>query len=451
MVVARRAAGAAHDRRHPVFLFAIDGLEWRIVAPLLAEGRLPTIERLMAGGRYGYLKSLVPTMSPAIWTSVATGKRPKKHGILGFVHDTVDEHGRHRQRYYTSAHRRTKAVWNILSDYGLSSVVIGWWMTYPAEPINGVMVSQANTTKPVEGLRRQVFKGALLEGVGGQVHPPEYEAAVLDVLDRVDQALPDITAELFGEFRHPLSPFARLLWNETQWAFRADATYARVASMLLARHPHPDLFAIYLGGTDVVAHRFWRYSFPDAYEHPPDPDALENCGRLIPDYYHWVDDVMGRLLAGQPDDVTVLVVSDHGMHAVNSDVVFTPGAARELTNSAHHKDGPPGVFIAKGRGIAPPPAAQEPRGVDPDSLEVIASVLGITPTVLALKGIPRGWDMDGHPPWGLLDRDVLLREFFHVVPSHDEPGGRAAPAAVTPIGEEEEERLEQLRALGYIE
>ena len=42
-------------------------------------------------------------------------------------------------RLYTNRDRRAKALWNIFSDYGRLSHTIGWWMTYPVEPINGIM------------------------------------------------------------------------------------------------------------------------------------------------------------------------------------------------------------------------------------------------------------------------------------------------------------------------
>ena len=112
------------DARRPVIFIAADGLEWSVLEPLINQGKLPTIARLMAAGTYGYLESMEPTYSPVVWTSIATGKTPAKHGIEHFVYS---ENG--RQRYYTSGHRKTKAFWNILSDYGLEVDVLGWWMT----------------------------------------------------------------------------------------------------------------------------------------------------------------------------------------------------------------------------------------------------------------------------------------------------------------------------------
>ena len=47
---------------------------------------------------------------------------------------------------FDNTDRRTKAIWNMASEAGLRVAVVGWWMTFPVEPVNGVMVAQTNTT-----------------------------------------------------------------------------------------------------------------------------------------------------------------------------------------------------------------------------------------------------------------------------------------------------------------
>ena len=56
----------------PMILFAVDGLDWQVMAPLLADGRLPVMAGLMSRGTFGYLESMTPTYSAVIWTSIAT-------------------------------------------------------------------------------------------------------------------------------------------------------------------------------------------------------------------------------------------------------------------------------------------------------------------------------------------------------------------------------------------
>ena len=67
-----------------------------------------------------------------------TGRSPLEHGILDFTR--FDPESGQRQPI-TSAERRVPAVWNIASTARRRVGVFGVWATYPAEPIDGTMIS----------------------------------------------------------------------------------------------------------------------------------------------------------------------------------------------------------------------------------------------------------------------------------------------------------------------
>src|SRR5580700_10674938 len=121
-----------------VLLVGWDAADWKVIQPLMYAGRMPNLQRLVENGATGHISTLHPPLSPMLWTSIATGKRPFKHGILGFSEPTPD--GRDVQAI-TNLSRKSKALWNILNQGDLRSIVIGWWPSHPAEPIHGVMVS----------------------------------------------------------------------------------------------------------------------------------------------------------------------------------------------------------------------------------------------------------------------------------------------------------------------
>ncbi len=436
--------------RSPLFLFAVDGLEWRVMKPLLEEGKLPVITGLMKQGSYGYLSSMEPTLSAVIWTSIATGKIPDKHGIHNFVYSEM-RNGKKEFHYYTSGHRTTKAVWNILSDHGLVVDCIGWWMTYPAEPIDGIMVSQTNTTGVLRNPQAALWKGSLLKGVEGQVYPPDRQNRVMELLEEVDGNLDQITENLFGRRSYPADEFSQMMWDQTAWSFRADATYVRIARDILESKAPFDLFTIYLGGTDVAAHRFWRYAYPEKFTDPPDEKQIENFGRVIENLYTYVDRTIGEFLALAPPDAGVMIVSDHGMHAVNTEHLFKKDDPPLQTNSAHHLDAPPGVIIVAGGPFASPgPGAASPDKIDVTSLSRLGSVIDVAPTILAAKGIPIGEDMDGTPLRGLLDIAKIGKGGIRYIPTHDDPKWLALQKTRIRQAVDETERLEQLRSLGYI-
>lgn len=432
-------------KRTPLILFAVDGMEWEVMKPLIADGKLPNMEGLMKRGVYGYLQSMQPTFSAVIWTSVATGKIPQKHGILHFVYEQRVRGGK-EYRYYTSGHRKTKAFWNILSDYNLDVHCIGWWMTYPAEAINGIMVTQTNTTGVLRNPQRALWKGALLKGVEDQVYPPEMQNHVMGLLETVDQNLDTITDGIFGQPPYPLDGFSQLMWDQAQWAFRADATYVRVAKDIIETKTNFDLLALYLGGPDVAGHRFWMYAYPEDFTNPPDDKQIENFGKVVADHYIYVDRIIGEILDLAPENTEVLVVSDHGMHTINEQRVFNKDDPPLYTNSAHHLDAPPGIIIAAGDRFRSSPGAE----INLSDLPTLGSVLDLLPTILTLKGIPIGEDMDGAPLRGVIDMDWMEKSGLQYVPTHDTEEWLAERGKRVRDAIDQNERLEQLRSLGYI-
>lgn len=427
----------------PIFLVALDGLEWDVLLPLLHQGELPVIADLLDRGTYGLLETDRPTFSPILWTTVATGKGKRKHGIRGFVHRDKGE----VKRLYNNWDRRTKAFWNILSDYGRKVAVVGWWMTYPVEPINGVMVAQVNTMDQLDRKQgKAIIKGSLREGLDDQVYPPQRSAEVFALHERIAEDLPEMTEGIFGEFRYEPAPLTARLWEATQWAFRADATYLGIAERLAEEKF--DLVAFYMGGTDVVGHRFWRHMAPDDYSNPPSAEEIEDYGNVLPDYYRFADDAIGRILSKMPSDTRVVVVSDHGMHGINRKKRFNPQNIPEDVNSGHHREGTPGVFIAAGPGVVPGDLGVPARELTRENLPTVGHLRDVTPTLLALLEIPVGGDMEGRAIAEVtgVDPETLERVKTH----DDEIWIQHRSELDSQALESSPERLEQLRALGYI-
>ena len=121
-----------------VLLIGWDAADWKIIHRLVDGGKMPNMAGFIEEGVMGNLATLSPKLSPMLWTSIATGKRPFKHGILGFTEPDPHSGG---IRPVSNISRKTRTIWNILSQTGRKCVVVGWWPSHPVEPINGVMVS----------------------------------------------------------------------------------------------------------------------------------------------------------------------------------------------------------------------------------------------------------------------------------------------------------------------
>ena len=121
-----------------IVMIGWDGATFDLIPPGSAEGKLPTIARLMAAGVHGPLRSTMPPWTFPAWTSFMTGKNPGKHGIFDFFRPRP---GTYDLEFVNGGHRRGATFWKILGDAGRKVVSISMPCTFPPEPVNGVMIS----------------------------------------------------------------------------------------------------------------------------------------------------------------------------------------------------------------------------------------------------------------------------------------------------------------------
>ncbi len=452
--LAAAAACRVHDHApaapHPLVVIGVDGLEWRLVLDMMKVGRLPEIRRLIDDGTFARLSTLEPALSPPIWTSIATGMLPAHHGILGFVRP--DLQGRNGQPVlFTSGERRVKAIWDIAGDAGLSSCVIGYWMTFPVEQMRGVMVAQ--TGAPPGSELQRTRKGGLEPGRSGQVQPPELEERVF-ALARDSAAEVDATErDLYGD-TSTWPPSMKSVAGHSRWSLAADTAYERIALDLVREAGRCDLLIVYLGLTDVLGHRFWRWTYPGDFASPPALQEIERFGEVLGRAYARVDSFVGQMRRAAGAGATVVVASDHGMGPWRANA--SVDLAREdapLVRTGGHSGARDAFLVAAGPGIAR--GASDARAATlPDSVAAVprrGSILDVTPSLLALLGVARGADMDGHVLPGLLDVAFVRAHPLSEIASHT-PQGWAASRRIAPADDAGgEDRIEQLRGLGYLE
>ncbi|MBK7874436.1 MAG: alkaline phosphatase family protein [Planctomycetes bacterium] len=435
-----------------VLVVGADGLEWSVLRPLLAQGKCPNLRALMERGSFGHLGTMTPTLSPILWTTIATGQMPERHGIQGFTDADTQQ--------YTSASRRVRAVWNVTSLHDVPTNVFGWWITWPAEELCGTMVSGASATALVD----VNWKPSILPDVPDQVFPAERTAEVMEIVKRAssDAEVARLAQRIFGAQDADLGPKEKELVQQTAWSIAADATYAEVACAMMKAHPAA-LNLVYFGGTDVVAHRFWRYYEPSAFQWPARPDtealwqkaapgskplaellggprAASALARAIPNYYEWFDELLGKLIASAGPDVNVVVISDHGFHA------FSTEAPNAKLITGHHLDGPPGVIVAAGPSFARQDGVE--AFVKGTNVVPHGNVLSIMPTLLALMGIPSSREFPERALGDLLTGAAHEHGALELVPSHDAGFRPAKKLDVSPAMEQA--FRERFGSLGYI-
>jgi predicted AlkP superfamily phosphohydrolase/phosphomutase len=305
--------------------------------------------------------------------------------------------------------RQREALWTIASRRGRRVNVVGWYVTWPVEPVNGVMVSD----RFVDAERGELVGG------GAASLPPErpgvHPASLAPELER-----------LFVRADRFLDPYERE-FHRTFKAYPVDATRTAIAERLLREHP-ADLTLVYLWGIDPIQHHFWKYYQPETWPGPPIPPGdLELNRRKIPEYYEDTDALLARLLAATGPRDTVVVVSDHGAG---------PLAAYDPTNPVSGDHRLDGIVIVAGNHVRPGTGAR-------------ASILDITPTVLYLLGLPVGEDMEGRVLEEAIDPAFLAAHPPERIATHETGGRRAAPPPALPSNADERIK-ERLRSLGYL-
>lgn len=119
-----------------VVVIGIDGVSYRRLRRYAEEGKLPTIERLMREGASGVLRSTIFPTSPVAWSCSFTGQNPAKTRMYGFY--TKDPKA-YAWNVVSAYDRIGKDVWELASDQGRRSIVVGFPFTLPKRPFNGIL------------------------------------------------------------------------------------------------------------------------------------------------------------------------------------------------------------------------------------------------------------------------------------------------------------------------
>jgi predicted AlkP superfamily phosphohydrolase/phosphomutase len=277
-----------------IVILGLDGATWNVISPLMKQGKLPNFKRLIKGGVSGRLRTVRPIYSPLIWTSMLTGKTKEKHGITGYL-DQQQKKGEIIPN--SRLNRKCLALWNILSSQGLLVGIVGPWVTWPAESVNGFLLSDriyfenlSATTYPPE------LKDTLRHYVKPRVNPKKNP-----YMNEIDNML----SNDIGMLRSPLQSNV-----EQERVYLQQDELKCLAGSFFNGLFDPDFFFLYLRGPDVTSHFFWKYYEPDTTVPSEEIQKFQN---MIPSLYCYQDLLLGKYLDSIDKKTTLLVVSDHGM------------------------------------------------------------------------------------------------------------------------------------------
>jgi hypothetical protein len=424
-------------RRPRVYVIGLDGATWDIIDPLIERGKLPVFKDLKESGAWARLRTFDPTLSAVVWTSIATGKAMIKHGIVDWTY--VNKHN--IQVPYSSSEKLAPSIWEMMDEHGLRSVVLNWFVTYPPDAVRGVMVSDS-------------FSSAVLKALPGNgdardpadtVYPPQEFGKLFKMLSKMSAAgafryprlveemkLPDYLAEY--KTRYSADP-GRVPILSVWPSFLA---YDRIQDALVDRYLEEggyDLFLAYSRFPDVFFHfatLFLEKEYHDRIDAhvgssaEPTPEVLAEFNRKMADVAEPIlshkEIMLSKILEHvRKENAYLLVVSDHGFQMSSKGYTHYGLPAGTAP--------PDGILTLLGPGIR-------------TGVRIEASVYDVAPTILYLKGLPVGADMDGKPLLEAVASPKPVRTALYTRMKH-QSGKERDP-------ELDKKKLEELKSLGYI-
>lgn len=250
-----------------IIVIGLDGADYELIKSLAERGKLPTFKRLFNEGSYGRSQATTPPFTCPSWTSITTGVNPGKHGIFDFAR--YDKFL--KLAINTSRDVKVPRVWDILGGYELKSIVINCPVTYPANKINGIIISGMDSP--------ELNTNAC------------YPKAIYDFLRRENYCI-DIDHRKMYEYRIK-KPYK--LINELN---RIAIDRFRVSLKLMEKFEWDFAFILF-NESDRVLH----YCFDNI--------------KLVKYHFKLIDDLIGRIIETYSNKATILIVSDHGFDILN--------------------------------------------------------------------------------------------------------------------------------------
>ncbi len=272
-------------KKAKLVMIGLDGGTFKIIDPLIEQGKLPNLARLIKEGTRTILKSTIPPLTAPAWVSLMTGVNPGKHGLFHFrklekiTYNTPfnpkpkETYDLMHSRYYTG-----KTIWDIFGKMGLKVSVLMMPMTYPAWEINGYMLSG--------------FPSPNFMDPSG--YPLEWVATIGPLFDMSVVKIK----------------------NEDKLIEGCYKLVKRVGDVLIKQleNDECDIYSIVFSSTDFLQHYLWKYLSGQNSKH----------SNAIGDIYIEIDKYIGKILSlADNNKCTFVILSDHGFMSVSVNYFHT--------------------------------------------------------------------------------------------------------------------------------
>jgi predicted AlkP superfamily phosphohydrolase/phosphomutase len=266
----------SNSRSRKVAVIGLDGATFDLILPWVESGDLPNFRRLLAQSAFGPLRSTIHPLSPQAWSTFATGKNAGKHGIFDFL---VKQPGTYQFALTHGGYRQEASLWRLLSQADKRVIVVNVPFTYPPEPVNGVMISGFDAPRADETF----------------CYP-------FDIYERLKAAVGEYYLHEMYPVGYRMAEYEKVLQKEIE-------NRARVTQYFLEQYEW-DFYMIVMIAVDSAQHLFWA-----EMEHSESPFQ-----HLIRHVYQAADTAVGEIWSMLGDEVTLIIMSDHGAGPIGKTV-----------------------------------------------------------------------------------------------------------------------------------
>ncbi len=409
-----------------LIVLGIDGATWDALRPMMAAGELPNFQRITGTGASGKLMTLGPAVSPVIWTTFVTGHFGRQHGILDFTYPYTPG----PKVPVESLQRLEPAIWNLASDAGQRVAVVGYFASHPADPVNGVMVTDRAIQKLDNSIYPADYFGDAL-ATFSQVQSAELRKALFHRFFSWPHEF-HANAEQRAESLDPDQAFASSMVTGRVDADLIHSEYLRRVTRHLLENDRFDLLISYFRIVDYASHSLWIYHDDSDYPDKPDPAIKALLGPVVAESYRYMDDVLGEILDRMQPQDNLLIISDHGFGSATGPYAIHGPNPYKL-NGNHRPDG---IFLGYG-----------PAFANKGDLQNL-TIVDVMPLLTHLLGLPLADDLPGSIPFQVLADEAAQRRPAYVA---DYPRTITGQLTTANVDEQAQaEAVKQLRGLGYI-
>ena len=378
--VVPRATFVEEVERPNLLVVGIPGATLDAVLPLAQQGQLPFLSEMIERGAHGRLETLTPTRPRPLWTSLATGRYPYRHGVVSSALYPARFAGPEQQLRL------------IPLGVGFDS----WGVPTPSEQL---------PTSQTLALWEMIGRLGLETSRSGWIH----EAARRPTADRV--AVPasspvdvDLWSDLTSADRAVVEPNLRLDQSRT------DISRQRLREGASRAH------FVRLDGLGGIARAYYGGWSAASLDGSQKEDAVR-AARIVTAYYAALDAQLEKLWLDLPEPRLIALVSPFGTRPPEALELLLASIRPESAIRGRHSGAPDGLIVLRGPGVR---EGQFLTGVE---------ITDVAPTLLYALGLPVARDLDGRALTEAFTDEYLARRALTFVPSYEtlRPARRAQP------------------------